>query len=290
MDPDAAFDALYPALRDALVLDQEYIVLDGIDEPAGKYPKSLGNVVILEKEFVELLVAETIEGFVAANGAGLAAAGVDPDSLQPLSQFFREGRMREAALQIAMMVTDRKELYEGDAEEVKRRMIIKSDSAFSYLGADYSASVLFPVVSALQASQFVSLFLSLVRAAPRAGVCVEMGAEVGALLTQSPPTPPISRQIFTGVVFLLALLGVMVIYSLMLGDVESKTCVLQGGPCTRRTASTLHCPHRPGPAPSGPCPRCARVCDDPPSPLPAATSTGCYARWGCGTARSAPCC
>lgn len=217
MDPDAAFEAVYPALRDALVLDQEYIVLDGIEDPAGKYPKSLGNVVILEKEFVELLIAETIEGFVAANGPALTAAGVDPDSLQPLSQFFRDGRMDEGALQVALMVTDRKELYEGDAEEVKRRMIIKSDSAFADLGADYSASVLFPVVSVLQASQFVSLFLSLVRAAPRAGSGVH----------RHPPRSP-CPQIFTGVVFLLALLGVMVIYSLMLGDVESKTCVARG--------------------------------------------------------------
>jgi len=190
VDGNAAFDALFPVVRDALVLDEELIVLDAVDSPDGKWPKALGNVVLLEKSFVEKLLADQVDNTIAANQAALTAAGVDTATFSDVTAPLREGRMSEFALQVVVQYADRDTGYLGDSQFVKDNMIDFTNDAFTSLGVGFNASATLPIADSLVGSQFVQLFLD---------------------------------QIFNSVVFLLGLLGTLVIYSLLLGDVESKT-------------------------------------------------------------------
>jgi len=212
IDVSAAFQALYPAVRDALIIDQEVIVIDGVDDPGGKWAPLLGNVIVLEMDYVAQLIRETLDGALATletlqvgllpgalagltGGDGTATA--TPDGL---TDFLLSARLfvdsitaqtlAENALIVNVQYTGRSEAYQLDDVGLKEKMVEFSDSVFDDLGVNYPASPSLPLASGLAGTLFIRLFLD---------------------------------QIFNAVVFLLGLLGVMVIYSLVIGDVEEKT-------------------------------------------------------------------
>lgn len=48
-------------ITENLVITQEFLVVDSITNPGGKYPKALGNVVLLEAKYVEEIIKEQIQ-------------------------------------------------------------------------------------------------------------------------------------------------------------------------------------------------------------------------------------
>uniref|UniRef100_A0A6T6YUC0 ABC3 transporter permease C-terminal domain-containing protein n=1 Tax=Bicosoecida sp. CB-2014 TaxID=1486930 RepID=A0A6T6YUC0_9STRA len=208
VDLSGAFQALYPAIRDALVIDEELIVVDGVDDPGGKWAPILGNVLVLEMDYAAQLIREALDAALAVLEGlqigvlpgilgGLTGGAVGPAGLTDFlisARLFIDSidktMLYDNALMVNVQYTNRAAAYQMDEAGLKKEMVTFSNAVFDDLGPLYPAAPELPLATALQGTIFIRLFLD---------------------------------QIFNAVVFLLGVLGVMVIYSLVIGDVEEKT-------------------------------------------------------------------
>jgi len=88
------------------------------------------------------------------------------------------------------MLEDREDVYIRDSANVEPRLVRFSEEIAGALGLAFQGGYTVPLAATLAQTQFIALFLD---------------------------------QILTAVIFVLALLGAMVMYSLVVGDVEEKT-------------------------------------------------------------------
>lgn len=192
----------------ALTLTSTYTVVEGIASPDGKYQSLLGNVVILEAQHVPALIRGAVSRVVdqvynvlapiaqsTGNGnavAALASVVAALDDLRTAIPLFDYAVMKQYALQVSVMVADREDIYlHNGADAIGGLMDHVADTMVTTaLGTAYPVNVVSGVALALTGLQFISLFLT---------------------------------QIFTVTIVMLALLGAVVIYSLILGDVEQRT-------------------------------------------------------------------
>ena len=202
------FDSIYPTLVQSLIIEEEFVVLDEIKSPNGKYPSGIGNVMLMELDDAHRLLRRTfaqirtlVDPIVQplVNTSSTSTAGSTPataidnntlvaayDSLVQASSI----DLRSYAMQISVQVRDRRAMYATDSDAMQAMVTNISDRITNSLPTNTSVSVITPVASAVGAFQFIRLFLD---------------------------------NIFNSMIFLLTLLGSLVIYSLMLGNVETKT-------------------------------------------------------------------
>ena len=65
-------DILFPILRQSLVIQEEFIILDTVDYPYGKWPRAIGNVIVIEtSEVKRLLLRQIDEAFQNLETSGL---------------------------------------------------------------------------------------------------------------------------------------------------------------------------------------------------------------------------
>ena len=117
-----------------------------------------------------------------------------------------------------------------------------SNVVFDSLGADFPVTVTAPLLTTLEGSRFFRMFLDQVLNRLFAALPSSVTAFPSLWRSDSAPIRfwpllvlpsasrssqrllcPLLQQIFGAVVFLLLMLGVLVIYALILGDVEAKT-------------------------------------------------------------------
>jgi hypothetical protein len=86
---DQYFDAVYPSLVESLRsgLSAEFTVVDGVDEPRGKWPSALGNVVVIESKFVPRLVRTLLPENRAAATAFMQMLGIRPSQIENIENF-----------------------------------------------------------------------------------------------------------------------------------------------------------------------------------------------------------
>lgn len=187
-----------PAVAAALSapIRSEVIITDAVDAPAGKWPSLLGNVMVLEAEHVPEMLRRMVTPAIAAAldaslGAGLGAAAA-PAVLAPANAAlanFSYSTMQQYAMGVVAQHADRASLYLGVSDPTGR-VTRWTDVVMDALGTYAPVTLTTPVGTALAGTRFIQLFLGI---------------------------------IFQTVVFVLALLGGVVIFSLMLGDAEAKT-------------------------------------------------------------------
>lgn len=186
---------LQPVLDQTLSPTAELIVVDEVDEPRGKWPAALGNVIVLEKRWVPRLLASLLPTNPILSDAllrsfGVPAAGNNDTAPTTAAQLVESLRLEEYALLVSVQYARRFEAYVEDQKGLNRHMIRFTNLVAERLGVDYPAQFELPLLTALQGMYFVRLFLD---------------------------------QIFLSVLVILVLLGVLLIYSLLLSDVEEKT-------------------------------------------------------------------
>lgn len=194
----------------ALAISNRYTVVDEVPSPGGKYPTLLGNVVVLEARYLVDIVKTAVAGAVdqvlavvtplaqAAGNPGLSqTAGTIATTLEGIARALPnvsyENTMLSYALEVDVVSSGRETLYLRSASGTE--LGFGSDKMTdalvgSSLGFAAPVNVVTPLADGLLGLQFIALFLS---------------------------------QIFTVVLAVLALLGAVVIYALVLGDVEAKT-------------------------------------------------------------------
>lgn len=182
----------------SLVLEQEVVLAEEVGDPEGKWPTLYGNVAVLEMKHFGTYLQRAISdllGVVVSAGLGLVSESRDlplmirPSVLDAAVSVINEQFLLEHALQVAIQHKDRDTIYVKGPEQARKAMLEFADQLMFDMGGLYPVTMTVPLSEALQATLFIRLFLD---------------------------------QIFVGVVFLLGLLGVMVIYALVIGNVENK--------------------------------------------------------------------
>jgi ABC-type antimicrobial peptide transport system permease subunit len=174
--PDQQYNFLYQAVRNALIngIDLDFTVVDSIDDPVGKYPSALGNLIMADSTYLLRSISESVSRAIGAqvnlNGLGI--------------------RLTDYAFTTVIKLNNRITTYTRNEKERNRLLIEDSNRIALKLGPLVNCKWTFPISLALQASAFVRLFLD---------------------------------QLFNIVLALLVILGSLLIYSLLLNNIDEKT-------------------------------------------------------------------
>eukprot|EP01104_Vermistella_antarctica_P011774 TRINITY_DN3326_c1_g2_i1.p1 TRINITY_DN3326_c1_g2~~TRINITY_DN3326_c1_g2_i1.p1 ORF type:complete len:1301 (+),score=387.68 TRINITY_DN3326_c1_g2_i1:217-4119(+) len=201
---DAAISELFPALSDDqdpfVSSSMECTVVDGVDDPQGKWPYSLGNVAVVESRFLPVMLQRALPAnpdIKKALGRALLAPYIDDFDLSDseieafdLDLAISSFPLNDFAMMVLGQYANRLDDYILPQKELDKKMIDFSNGVADALGIDYPVDMSLPLVTTLKALSYIRLFLD---------------------------------QIFNAVVVVLIGLGVMLIYSLLLSDVENKT-------------------------------------------------------------------
>jgi hypothetical protein len=196
----------WETVRDSLVLRRNVTVIDNLDSPDGKFPKALGNVLVVERDFLHSIIAAPIANMVAAiralqnsplRLAAEFALNISDASVQDLFSQVSAGLERAEnfeidhfALTVVGMYTERLRSYVGTKDSIDIDMIHFTNAVGDAIGYGESIAMQTTLATAMGALYFVRLFLD---------------------------------QIFTFASIVLIGLGAMLIYSLLLSNVEEKT-------------------------------------------------------------------
>jgi ABC-type antimicrobial peptide transport system permease subunit len=184
--PVEMLDILIPdgTLND-LGIGGEYSVVDSITASYTKYPSALGNVVVLDYKYVTKTLADNFRKNENFNLI-LSALNAKDRFYTQLLGF----QMQHYSLSVVAKYGDRYSAYTKSQNGMDLAMIGLTNSIVDTLGVDYPVTMTLPIALALFGTQFISMFLD---------------------------------QIFTFVVFMLATLGVILVFALLLSNVEEKT-------------------------------------------------------------------
>lgn len=170
-----------------------------IESPSGKYPSSLGNVIILEKQVVNDYVNDFIKDLFDMDYENIQRLIPNMDYLtMKRSSEMLKSRMDETlsvdlshyALMLVGSYRHRISAYSKSSSEMKKEIIYWSNSITSDIGVDYPVNKMTPLVDTLTIVSFMRLILDQL-----------------LLIIQ---------------IFLIAL-GCYLIYALLISDIESKS-------------------------------------------------------------------
>jgi len=196
-------EASFQRLKRTLSFELQVAVQDGIRKPHGKFPEALGNVVVLEfdlwNSFVSQNILSLLDQFnIASIEQRLGISGLTTffpalKSLESAVSLVRDrlghAKMEEFAMTAIVMYKDRMTTWLKDKDNLEQDMIIWSDRVKEAVGLDYPISFQIPLIQALRVLYFLRLFLD---------------------------------QLLLIVVIFLTCIGMFLIYSLLIADVESK--------------------------------------------------------------------
>ena len=188
---EQAFDAIAATLGAGnatnlnLKVGGEFTVVSSIEANYAKYPSALGNVMIIDSHYVGKLIGNSI--FASPSIQLLLQLTGNADTVK---KFFNTFPIQQYSLTLVGRFKDRFPAYLKADNERKDQMIEITNSMMDSLGIAYPVSYTLPLLSALDATKFISLFID---------------------------------QIFIQVVVMLAILGVVLIFALLLANVEEKT-------------------------------------------------------------------
>lgn len=181
----------------------EFSVVDGLEGPVGKWPAMLGNVVVVEAKYFATVIRDValreIDRFSVilatfrATGGALGRIATSVAEIQTQAQVFDYKALKQYAMAVNVVWRDRSWYLDRSRTEGDPRGIIGfTDKIANALGPSFPINIDSPLGDALDGLgwRLFSLFL---------------------------------EQILHASVFVLTLLGVLVIYTLVLGDVEAKT-------------------------------------------------------------------
>ncbi|GAM21205.1 hypothetical protein SAMD00019534_043800 [Acytostelium subglobosum LB1] len=209
--PYVVIQNTYGMIRQQLIIDRQLVVVDGIDSPGGKYPSSLGNVAVLESAFVNEVLRDRFMEIYQKTSQNLtfiesllkvvvpiAYPQINVTQLinqinvmqSNLKTFATNFNLNEYSMTPVVMLQNRVKIYTSSDDDLKKSMIAFTNQVAMYIGYNYQALYTTPLSSALYMFRYTRLSLD---------------------------------QIFNCVAAVLLVLGALMIYSLLLSDVEGKT-------------------------------------------------------------------
>ena len=210
-----------PYIVNASRYDVEFTVAGVLDEPDGKWPESLGSIVMVENEMLIGLLQGSVRHVLNANITAIDLSACNdtavPDTI-PLPQpipvidlLTYSGALNRTVAEAQIAAIDaevetldgntqsllsvvnykhRVSTYLKDLDAMNADLIRFTDTVALSIGLDYPATFTTPIAATLTITQYIRYFLD---------------------------------NIFYSVVALMVFLGVLLIFSLLLHDVDSKT-------------------------------------------------------------------
>ncbi|KAN0018407.1 hypothetical protein ACTFIU_011023 [Dictyostelium citrinum] len=209
--PLIALKEFYNSIRSDLSIDHDLVVMGSIDEPGGKFPNTIGNVGILESSYLEALVKEKLEQLnnqitnkdykdllkfleVEAQEFGLSNVtdyiGQYNRFVDKFESFRSSFKLNDYSMSPVIMLENRVKIYTSSNEDMVKGMMAFTNQVSTLLGISYPVSFTTPLATTLQLFIYTKLSLN---------------------------------QIFNCVAAVLLVLGALMVYSLLLSDVEGKT-------------------------------------------------------------------
>lgn len=177
------------AMKNGLIISNNYLVVDAIDKSYGMFPSTLGNVGVIEIDQIKNLISKTIEKIIKQI----------MDSQYPLSISFDVSQIQnfdnyinpvENALMVIITMNNRMECYTKSHGDAKTEIMKFTNEVANSLGLNFTAEYNSVLFLAVNSSEVLMVFLD---------------------------------ELFFSIISVLCLLMVILIYSLLMADVEEKT-------------------------------------------------------------------
>jgi ABC-type antimicrobial peptide transport system permease subunit len=164
-------------------------VIDAIESPEGKYPIIYGDIIVMEKQYVEEMLKEFF-AVVLLNPVVTDILNTLEISTASIQDSINAFQLQDYSQLIVAMFKDRVDLYLKAVEAREQQFIRNTNQIALGLGLRYPASLSAPIEEALAASNYFGLLL---------------------------------QEIFFLVIGVLVILAILLIYSLLLTGVDEKT-------------------------------------------------------------------
>lgn len=179
-----AIDFIINNQEQLFVIRQDYNVIEGFDSPNGKFPNSFGNVMVIDSKYILPALLKSVQtNFQSVNNGFIVYQAVQ--SMLNNITSIADLNINSYALEVDAVLKNREKYYLGTPEDTNRQLL----SVQTNLGLRMLVQSRAPVAEAIVGFYYMRLFL---------------------------------QSIFATMVFFMVLLSVMLIYSLMISDVDEK--------------------------------------------------------------------
>ena len=169
----------------------QFAVVDAIEQPFGKYPSVFGNVAILDYNYAQTLVNQIISSTFSSPALVLASNLLGVTGTQGiLSNTSISINLNDYCMTVILVMKNRDATYIKNDQDRKTDLVNFSNQVSNAIGLDLPVYYLDVLNQALLGTSFIQIFLG---------------------------------EIFFTVVAVLSALAVILIYSLLLSNVEDKT-------------------------------------------------------------------
>lgn len=158
-------DTNWDDIQARLSPDQLYIectVVDGVDDPAGKWPKSLGNVAVLESSYILRSVAQIVPDSpqiqdIIATTLGLKNA--NDTEMYNIKEHIESLDINAYALMVIIQYAGRFEAYVKETNGMNQEMILFTNAVSEAIGVYYPAEFQLPIQEILVGLNYLRTFL-----------------------------------------------------------------------------------------------------------------------------------
>jgi len=186
-------DEQFQQIKTLLSLSIDLTVEDGIDKPNGKFPEALGNVVLVEIDYLNQFAKEQMRKLLQEAYDEITKLTIVSSFIQRpydnAKSFIEKFDSREFSMITVVMYTKRLTAFLLNREQMDELLNVWANSIGNALGANYPVLMQIPLVKTLQILYYLRLFLD---------------------------------QLLTVVELFLMFVGMYLIYALLLADVEAR--------------------------------------------------------------------
>lgn len=188
--PNETLEALLDAVIEALNLTSTFQIKANISSPNGKWPESLGNVLAFDYQFIPSLITNSIEeAFKVSNNEFVRNLALNQQGKDIIREVVKSLDIKKFTVSENFVIKDRMKVY-TDQNTMDGYFIQMTNKYFKAMGKDVSVSASIPLAQTMQGVLIIKSFLD---------------------------------NIFTSAVFILIMLSMLLIYSLMLSNIDEKT-------------------------------------------------------------------
>eukprot|EP00916_Digyalum_oweni_P011718 GHVL01019485.1.p1 GENE.GHVL01019485.1~~GHVL01019485.1.p1 ORF type:complete len:1182 (-),score=200.61 GHVL01019485.1:1132-4545(-) len=196
-------EAAEEAFREALRFNYNATPIVGVDDPLGKWTKALGNVVFLDRSHLKEILDDSLSRgyeYFTDRLSDVLESSVNlpirlaPQAVKELTQnaTFPEN-ISNLALTVELLYNDRFKSYTQGAKKQKKKVIEWSDTVFNVIGVNSGVTVDPRVYNSLKQFEMLRFFID---------------------------------NLFVAIIAFLAILSSLLIYSLTMNNIETKTMEL----------------------------------------------------------------
>lgn len=183
---EAALDAVIEALN----LSASFEIKENITSPNGKWPESLGNVLVFDYRYIPSIIADSIAEALRLSPNEIVSSLAPTQGVKDLIiEGVNAVNLKKLTVSENFVIKNRMSVY-VDQNTIEEYFIKLTNKYFKAIGKEYPATASIPLAQAVQGVLIVKSFLD---------------------------------NIFTSAVFILIMLSVLLIYSLMLSNIDEKT-------------------------------------------------------------------